>query len=194
MNVPINDVKSSGALPPAAIHVAPAVSGDNFIDSTMISIAGTKNSSQTSAIATNIYSIPIKWKIAAPCLRSSYGEVVIPSRCPHGMYVARENQIHTLLKASWSSKSCNNRRDPLFPDFSSFVPNDQIATYPTKADKTSPKTIFFFKDLTFEGRPRRVRFLAGNMPRRMGKGIPRELSRDDPLAVHASHRRIEKKC
>ena len=54
VNVPINDVNNSGYDPPAAINVAPAVSGDISNFSTITSIVGTKNSSLTIAIATNI--------------------------------------------------------------------------------------------------------------------------------------------
>ena len=51
VNVPMSEVKSSGAEPPAAMKVAPATSGDTCSVSTSTSSAGTKYSSQTIASA-----------------------------------------------------------------------------------------------------------------------------------------------
>jgi len=62
--VPMSDVASSGADPPAAINVAPATSILKFIrlgpDNS--SKAGTKNSSQMIASARNMYRIPMIYK------------------------------------------------------------------------------------------------------------------------------------
>ena len=51
---PMTEVKSSGAEPPAAMKVAPATSSEQPMTSMMTSSAGTKNSSQTMANATNM--------------------------------------------------------------------------------------------------------------------------------------------
>ena len=58
-NTPIIDVKSSGAEPPAAMKVAPATSSAISSFSMITSRDGTKNSSQTIANATNMYTTPI---------------------------------------------------------------------------------------------------------------------------------------
>jgi len=50
--VPTKDVASSGALPPAAMSVAPATSLLKFHSSATISSAGTKSSSQMMAMPT----------------------------------------------------------------------------------------------------------------------------------------------
>ena len=54
LKVPIKEVKSSGAEPPAAIKVAPAISGVRLSVSEKTSRAGTKKSSQTTAIAIKV--------------------------------------------------------------------------------------------------------------------------------------------
>jgi len=63
IDVPIKDVASSGADPPAAIRVAPATSGviPGYF-SQILSRAGTKNSSQIIAIAIAVYTIPMTYK------------------------------------------------------------------------------------------------------------------------------------
>lgn len=66
MNTPISAVNSSGALPPAAINVAPATSSSIWNRSTNTSSAGTKKSSHTIAIATNVYSTPNACRKIAP--------------------------------------------------------------------------------------------------------------------------------
>jgi len=57
-NTPMTDVKSSGADPPAAMKVAPATSSAISNFSIITSNDGTKNSSQTIASATNMYTTP----------------------------------------------------------------------------------------------------------------------------------------
>ena len=59
VNVPMSEVKSSGAEPPAAMKVAPATSFEMPSRSTISSSAGTKNSSQTMASARNMYATPM---------------------------------------------------------------------------------------------------------------------------------------
>lgn len=67
MNTPMMLVNSSGADPPAAMKVAPATSSEMPAFSVMTSKDGTKNSSQTMARATNMYTSPRTWKSTAPC-------------------------------------------------------------------------------------------------------------------------------
>ena len=57
MKTPTTDVESSGAEPPAAIHVAPATSSLRFCASQIASSAASKYSSQTIARPRNMYSI-----------------------------------------------------------------------------------------------------------------------------------------
>ena len=63
-NVPMSDVNSSGADPPAAMRVAPATSIDRFRrrSDAISSRAGTKNSSHTMANARNIYITPMMYQ------------------------------------------------------------------------------------------------------------------------------------
>mmetsp|Transcript_43446 Transcript_43446/g.81153 ORF Transcript_43446/g.81153 Transcript_43446/m.81153 type:complete len:277 (+) Transcript_43446:433-1263(+) len=68
---PIRDVKNSGAEPPAAMNVAPATSGESSRTSEITSSAGTKHSSQTIAIAINIYKRQIQCRMTPPLLRVS---------------------------------------------------------------------------------------------------------------------------
>ena len=58
LKVATKEVNSSGAEPPAAIRVAPAMSRDMCMSSAISSRAGTKYSSQTIASARNMYVIP----------------------------------------------------------------------------------------------------------------------------------------
>lgn len=69
---PITLVKSSGALPPAAINVAPATSSVMPSFSMITSREGTKNSSQTMASATNIYITPMMCRMTAPFSSCSF--------------------------------------------------------------------------------------------------------------------------
>ena len=57
LNVPTNDVASSGADPPAAMSVAPATSLVSPSTSVITSRLGTKYSSQTMARPRNMYSV-----------------------------------------------------------------------------------------------------------------------------------------
>ena len=54
IKTPMSAVKSSGALPPAAMNVAPATSSSILYFSTSTSSAGTKKSSQTMAMPKNM--------------------------------------------------------------------------------------------------------------------------------------------
>ena len=71
LNVPTNDVASSGADPPAAMSVAPATSSLSSHFSAMTSSAGTKSSSQMIAMARKRYSTPTMQPTVTPHPRFS---------------------------------------------------------------------------------------------------------------------------
>ena len=71
LNVPTNDVASSGADPPAAMSVAPATSSLSSHFSAMTSSAGTKSSSQMIAMARKRYSTPMMQPTVTPHPRFS---------------------------------------------------------------------------------------------------------------------------
>ena len=67
MKTPTTDVESSGAEPPAAIHVAPATSSFRFIASQMAESDASKKLSHTMARPRNMYSVTTQMKkVAAP--------------------------------------------------------------------------------------------------------------------------------
>uniref|UniRef100_A0A182JFK3 Uncharacterized protein n=1 Tax=Anopheles atroparvus TaxID=41427 RepID=A0A182JFK3_ANOAO len=70
-NTPMMLVNSSGALPPAAMNVAPATSSVMPSFSIITSSEGTKNSSHTMASATNMYMTPMTCRMMAPLRRCS---------------------------------------------------------------------------------------------------------------------------
>ena len=86
LNVPTNDVASSGADPPAAMSVAPATAAAELPLSAMTSSAGTKSSSQMIAMARKRYSTPTMQPTVTPHPRflpqSSAGEPARPHRPP----------------------------------------------------------------------------------------------------------------
>ena len=92
MKTPTTDVESSGAEPPAAIHVAPATSSLRFCASQIASSAASKYSSQTIARPRNMYSITeIASRIAfhRSSSRSAHAVCVVSSQPGRAMKLPR---------------------------------------------------------------------------------------------------------